>query len=124
MIKVGEFRQSIIDMFNYIIEFEEEDFIEQIERFEEDTRPASHIYLAALTALNAIQEADGVEYTPLGRALHGVGGTNYFLCTNQECGYVGTRIDPLQDRLILSLDHNEPMPAGVCPHCAGTVRAI
>lgn len=126
MSSVYDFRQAITDMIGYLTQFEEDDFREQLEGFEfGETNPSAHVYLAAFRAHNALLESEGKQPDTLGNWLGGVHPANYFQCQNEEhCGYIGTQTEPIQDRLILTLDYNEPMPAGVCPHCASLVRAI
>lgn len=123
MVTVGNFRQAIEDMTNFIFEYETDDFVEQIERFEADgTAPKSHIFLCAFTAHLALCEAEGLLVPSLGECLE----LDYelFICQNRECEYIGSKVDPLQDRLVLELPYNDPVPAGVCPHCGGIARAI
>ena len=129
MSSINDLRVAITDMISYLTQFEEEDFREQIERFEaDDTNPSSHVYLAAFVAHNALLESEGKQPDMLGQWLGYRPGEQlltYFQCQNTEdCGYIGTVTDPIQDGLILTLDYNEPIPAGVCPYCAAIVRAI
>lgn len=123
MVTVGNFRTAIDDMVNYILLHETDDFVEQIERFEADgTAPKSHVFLSAFHAHLGFCEADGILVPSLGECLE----LDYelFICMNKECQYIGSKTDPIQDRLVLELPHNDPMPAGVCPYCGGIVRSI
>ena len=129
MSSINDLRMAITDMISYLVQFEEDDFREQIERFDnEGTNPSGHVYLAAFVAHNALLESEGKQADMLGNWLgHGDDEhpATYFQCQNTEdCGYIGTVTDPIQDGLILTLDYNEPIPAGVCPYCAAIVRAI
>jgi hypothetical protein len=121
MITVGEFRESTEALMNYIFEHETDDFIDQLE--DEDGKPAYHIYFDAFVAMNAFAELDGLDYEPLWECLHANHDGQYFYCT-ERCGYIGIVAEPIQDRLILDLEDNEPVPSGVCPRCAGTVVKI
>lgn len=120
-VTVGEFRESAESLIDYIFEHEVEDFFDQIE--DEDGYPANHVYFAAFIAWNGMRELDGKEYASLWNVLHDNHDGQYYHCT-ENCGYIGTKADPIQDRLILGLPSSEPMPAGVCPVCAGTVCCV
>ncbi len=131
MTLIKEFRPAVQGMIGYIRETELEDFIEQIERFELDgTYPAGHVFMDAFTADKALTESVGEEPETLGEALASSRGESisdyakYFQCQNPDCGYIGTKTDPMSDSLLLALAYNEPIPAGLCPHCADIVRAI
>jgi len=130
MSSINDLRVAITDMIGYLTQHEEEDFVEQIERFEsDDTKPSQHVFLAAFVAHNALLESEGKETDTLGQWLcHDFDNERpltYFQCQDTEfCGYIGTVTEPIQDGLILTLDYNEPIPAGVCPYCASIVRAV
>lgn len=124
MVTVGEFREATEALIDYILEHEYDDFVRQLEDDEEGC-PGNHIYFAAFVAWCGLQELDGEGYETLWSVVHHDYDGQYFYCeNNQKCGYIGTKVEPIQDRLVLALPSGEPMPSGVCPRCAGLVVAV
>lgn len=127
MVTVGDFRESVTRLMSYIFITERDEFVENMEHFELDgTSPANHILLDAFVVYNALREADGEPTISLAEFIDEVTRVPgpLFICTNTECGYIGTKTDPLMQGQLLDLSPNDPMPAGGCPHCGGIVRAV